>query len=106
MPMTDRSQRLAPEIISDVAPTPFGSKSLRVMLCRPTPTLADQVVQRVLAVHGEKHLDALRAIVAAATPDQDRVVGTLDGNEFDLRRGVDFFASATEQFLAARARSK
>lgn len=93
VPVQATTRRHLQEIISDVGPTPFGSKSLRVSLCRPTPTIAD--TQREGA-------EALQGIVAAAQ-GKDRVTGTLDGKAFELVRGKDFFASATEMELAARA---
>lgn len=106
MPISERHPRYAQCILSDLGPAPFGSKSLRVVLCRPTPTLSEEARQRAAADGGAHAVDALQGIVAATAHGKDCVVGTLDGKKFELRRGIDFFGSATEKFLAARQAAK
>ncbi|KAJ8611428.1 hypothetical protein CTAYLR_009009 [Chrysophaeum taylorii] len=103
LPHAERRPLHSPDIASDVAPTAFGAQSLRVVLCRPTPALADEAKRRAVAERGDKAAEALEGIVAALPNGQDVVAGTLDGQPFELRYGTDFFRSATEKALAAAA---
>lgn len=102
VPMSERHPRYAQSILSDLGPAPFGSKCLRIVLCRPTPTLSERGKQLAAAEGGAPAIDALQGVVAATAHGKDCVVGTLDGRKFELRRGIDFFGSATEKLLAAR----
>ena len=96
LPMGARC-RDAAEIATDVAPTPFGSKALRVALCRPTPVLADAVYAKAVTDRGQAQADALANLVATL-PDAPTIDGVLDGIPFSLQRGTDFFPDATQKF--------
>jgi len=105
LPLSARSPHAA-EIATDVAPTPFGSKSLRVTLCRPTPVLADEAYAKAVNERGQPQADALAHLVSTLRPADKDLDGSLDGTPFSLKLGVDFFPDATAKATNASAAKK
>ena len=93
--------RYASDIATDLAPTPFGSKCLRVTLCRPTPVLSDKALKSAREKAGDTYAEALSHLLSTLpVEEEDTIEGSLDGTPFSLKVGRDFFPDATAKAAA------